>query len=272
MCLLGLVQKEIEISITPYNFDRYKELGYNIDKPSGKLKVKTEDLSPGSGIKIFVKCEYCGKIFKKAYRRYLETKDDICCEECKEKKMMKTSKRKYGFACSLKNEEIDRKRKETFMKKYGTTNPFANKDIYRKTRESFYRNTRNVCDSVHTSKQQEHIMKLYGAEMNKLFDIYFVDGYLDEYKIYVEYDGSGHRLQVKMGQMTDEEYDEKEKDRTNRLISCGLKEFRIVCPDDNLPSDKELLKIKDIAINKLSNGFNVCVYNTSSKDWNFIEE
>lgn len=269
---MGLVQKEVEVSITPYNFERYKSLGYDIDKPSGKLKVKTEDLSIGSGIKVLVKCNYCGKIFKKAYRRYIETKDDICCEECKKKKMMKTSKEKYGYSCSLKNKEVDAKRKKTFMEKYGTTNPFANKEIYQKTRESFYKNTKNVCDSIHASKQQRHIMNLYGAEINKLFDIYFVDGYLDEYKIYIEYDGSGHKLSVKMGEITEQEYEAKEKNRTDRLLSCGIKEFRIVCPDDNIPSDEELLKIKDFAIDKLNNGYSVCVYNTISKDWDFIEE
>lgn len=269
---MPLLQDVVVVKITPYNFNHYKKLGYDVKKKSGEIIANVNDLSDGSGIKVLVKCDHCGKEFYKSWRRYLESKDDICCVGCRKEKIIKKSIEKYGYSCSLKNEAVSKKRFETNMKLYGVDMPLKNKDIYRKTRESFYNNTRNVCDSIRSSRQQTHIMNLYNAEINKLFDIYFVDGYIDEYKMYIEYDGSGHKLQVKMGEITEDEYNRKEKERTKRLLSCGIKEFRIVCNDDILPDDKKLIEIKDIAIKKLSEGYSICIYNTSNDSWDFIEE
>ena len=267
---MGLIQKYINIKLTPYNIDYYIQKGYKVDGYNDILTINVFDLPNGSGINVLVWCDYCGRIFQKSWRRYLETKNDTCCKYCKSKKFMKTNTEKYGVSCTLNYPEIKSKKEETFMRKYGTKSPLGNIDIYRKTRSSFYDKSKDVSVSICTSSQQRHIMNLYGAELNKLVGIYFVDGYIDEYNMYIEYDGSGHRLPVKMGIITNDEYDKREKLRSDYLISCGLKEFRIVCEDDKLPSDDELIEIKYFALENIKQGHISCSYNTISKQWTII--
>ena len=66
--------------------------------------------------------------------------------------------------------------------------------------------------------------------------------------INIEYDGGGHRLNVKFGKLTNEEFDELQNKRDNFLIDNGFKIIRIVCTNDKIPSD-------DIIIEQLNKAF-----------------
>ena len=58
-----------------------------------------------------------------------------------------------------------------------------------------------------TSKQQLYIHSLLGGELNYCTGKCFLDiAFLDE-KIYLEYDGGGHDLSVKLGNMSKEEFE-----------------------------------------------------------------
>lgn len=73
-------------------------------------------------------------------------------------------------------------------------------------------------------------------------------------KIYGEYDGGGHRLNVRLGQSTQEDFDKREKQRYHILKRNGLKVFRIINEFNNekLPNDEVLLAIKELALKYLS--------------------
>lgn len=103
---------------------------------------------------------------------------------------------------------------------------------------------------IATSKAQEHICKLYNGKLNYCIEFYYADILLEN-SIICEYDGSGHDLLVKTGKMTRKEFDKREHSREKVMISRGYKIFRLISNNDILPSDDELLRIKDIALEKL---------------------
>lgn len=269
-----IVQEFVEVVITPYNRERLEKLGYKIKQYKEKIKIKTIDLSPGSGTKILVKCDYCGKVFYQAYRRYIEAKDKHCCVNCRKYKFAETNIEKYGTSCTLKYGPTREAARQTFQKKYGCDYPLQNNEIYLKSRETFEANYNgHRIKGVPTSQQQKYIVDLYGAVINKRVGIYFVDGLFEEDDIYFEYDGGGHNFSLRIEDITKEEYNKKEEKRREYLKSVGLSEFRIICLNDRLPQDNDLLKLKDIAFKKIKEeGYKHCIFNTEENDWVFIKE
>lgn len=236
----------IKIKVINFTEKHFQNLGYNV-KNGDYIEIPAKHLPNGSGTKVKVQCSYCGKYFYKAWRRYLETKDSICCESCKERKMMDTSFAKYGNICSLRNPVVQEKSQATCIKNWGVPHSLMNAEVRAKCIKT-RRNNFNSNDWIlKGSKQQQKFYDLYGGIYNYTILDYYVDIYFPNYNIYFEYDGSGHNLSVKLNNITQEEFDEKEFIRTSRLLSLGLKEFRIISKYDLLPNDNELFSIKNRA-------------------------
>lgn len=93
-----IIDKEVEIRISPSNLKYYKNLGYDVK--SGLTKViKVNDLSIGSNVYINVKCCYCNNIKKSTYKNYLvQTKivNKYSCSDCGHLKKIDTVRLKYG--------------------------------------------------------------------------------------------------------------------------------------------------------------------------------
>lgn len=259
-----IVQEFVEVVVTPYNRERLEGLGYNIKQYKEKIRIKTTDLSPGSGTKILVKCDYCGKTFEQAYRRYIEAGDKHCCIHCRKHKFAETNMEKYGTPCTLKYGPTREAARRTFQRKYGCDYPLQNDKIYLKSREKFEENSeQHRIRGVPTSQQQKYLVDLYGAKINKRVGIYFVDGFFEEDNIYFEYDGGGHNFAVRIEDSTESEYREKESKRRKYLKSVGLSEFRIICNNDKLPPENKLLEIKNTAFKKIKEeNYKHCIYNT----------
>lgn len=214
----------------------------------------------------------------------------IQCPEIKAK-MIKTNLEKYGTECVLGNKEIRDKVNETNFKKYNTKYPIQNEKVKEKALNVLYdkyggigngsklilnkvkktnmnkygvntvlqletvrekANKMLIVKKKHkSSKQQEYILKVCGGVLNYPIGRYSLDIAFPEDKIYIEYDGSGHDLCVKMGKMTSGKFNEKEKNRSNFLYKKGWKELRLVSLNDKLPLESELKDIINININKL---------------------
>ena len=94
---MGLISTEVEIGINGKNTLYWEEKGYFIPRverdgkiiiPRGtKIKVKVEDLSNCSNAKVQIKCDNCGKTYKRKYWEYfnVKTKTDNLwyCIHCK---------------------------------------------------------------------------------------------------------------------------------------------------------------------------------------------
>lgn len=111
-----------------------------------------------------------------------------------------------------------------------------------KVRKKIY-NTFTKNSTIATSKQQLYIHSLLGGELNYCTGKCFLDiAFLDE-KIYLEYDGGGHDLSVKLGKMSKEELERKEMKRYYALKSEGWKCIKVISENDKIPSDEDIKSI-----------------------------
>ncbi len=80
----------------------------------------------------------------------------------------------------------------------------------------------------------------------------------------------GHNIIVKLGKLSQEEFDKKEKQRSSYLQEKGYKAFHIIADKkDNLPSDEVLFKIKEDAFDYLINqNGSYYSYNLETKEIN----
>ena len=70
--------------------------------------------------------------------------------------------------------------------------------------------------------------------------------------IIIEYDGTGHDLNVRLGGISQEEFVQKENKRNKYMLSMGYKVARIVHNKEILPNRDVLLKLKDKILYDLS--------------------
>lgn len=119
----------------------YVEKGYIYTKIGDEFEVDVHDLTDGSNVEVDVKCDYCGKTYKKHWYNYLiENKQSTihkdCCMDCRKHKTEESCQKKYNVSNVLKIDSIKEKVKKTNLEKYGCDNPFGNEDIKQKIRET----------------------------------------------------------------------------------------------------------------------------------------
>ena len=64
--------QNVKISWTNSNKEWFINKGYTFTKNRDLFFVKPTDLVPSSKIMVYVKCDYCGEVFKKQYSNYLK--------------------------------------------------------------------------------------------------------------------------------------------------------------------------------------------------------
>ena len=152
-------------------------------------------------------------------------------------KMKQTNLEKYGVECVLQSEEVREKCKITNLEKYGYENPMQSPEFFEKWFE------RNGSNFARTSKQQRYLCELYNGVLNHPFRCFALDVYLPEDNLDVEFDGSGHRMSISLGNVTEEEFENKELYRNVALKREGYKQMRIISTTDLLPKDETLLQM-----------------------------
>lgn len=164
-------------------------------------------------------------------------------EECKIK-IRNTNMKKYGKEHFTQTDIWRDKVKNTVKNKYGVDNISQSKEIKIKKAETFFKN-----GTIATSRQQYYLHNLLGGELNYSCNTPSLDIAFPNEKIYIEFNGSGHNLNVKMNDLTEKEFNNKERARYYYLKNNGWKCFVINSPRDYLPSDEviknEFNKAKD---------------------------
>lgn len=155
----------------------------------------------------------------------------------KEKKKQ-TSLIHYGCEYPMQSPIIRDMIKKTMNERYGVSNPLQSELIRKKMSETYYKN-QSVCTSI----QQKYICQLYDMELNYPILYLNVDMYNKENDLCCEYDGGGHFLSVKLGRMTQKDFDHKEMVREILIRNDGHKIMRIISRHDNIPSDTILLQM-----------------------------
>lgn len=153
----------------------------------------------------------------------------------------------------MQNPDFKNKMKKTVQEKYGVDNVMQLSEVREKIAltlgnkqeletfvsengKKYYRYKGIPCSS-----NQLHLNKLFGGELNGYISYYPVDLLFEEEKIYLEYNGTGHNLSVKMGKISKEEQDEKEIKRYYFLKSKGYRQILFVSlTKRQLPSDEIL--------------------------------
>lgn len=164
-------------------------------------------------------------------------------DECKDK-VRDTNNKKYGVDYYSKTEIWVNNVKETVLEKYGVDNVSKIEEVKFKKSDTFYKNS-----TVATSRQQLYLHKLLGGILNYSNNSPSLDIAFPEEKIYIEFNGSGHDLCVKLGNMTQEYFDNRERARYYYMKNKGWKAIIINSKRDYLPNDEiilnEILKARE---------------------------
>lgn len=107
----------------------------------------------------------------------------------------------------------------------------------KKARKTMYENGTQMC-----SIQQKYIHSLVGGELNYPVNSSSLDIAFPDKMIYIEYDGSGHDLSVKLKTISQSGFNEKEKRRRYALYNRGWKEIKIISKNDKLPILENIIK------------------------------
>lgn len=144
---------------------------------------------------------------------------------------------KYGVEKAMDIDGIKDKIIQTNLERYGVKYIMQSKEFLSKARQTMYKNGTAPC-----SRQQKYLWKLFGGKLNYSFDRLSLDIAFPEDKIYIEYNGNGHELSVRMGNISKKEFEIKEIKRYYFLKSRGWRKITISSFCDYLPSDNVLLK------------------------------
>lgn len=179
-------------------------------------------------------------------------------------KVVNTNLAKYGVPYIMMSQDMRDKSKDTFIKKYGVSSLMKLPNICNERIEkgliTFYL---NKTVNTKTSKQQLYLCNLLKGELNYPIKRLSLDIAFPQEKIYVEYDGSGHNLKVKCGEINQKEFNQKELERGYFLSKLGWKRIRIVstAQQDWLPQDIEIIKMVKDSKEYLNSGHSWIEYN-----------
>ena len=157
-------------------------------------------------------------------------------------KVENTMLKNWGATCSFLSEDLRAKIERSCHEKYGYSIPSQSPEIKVKVAQTFYKN-----GTTATSKQQIYIYNLYSknsdVELNFPIKYYNADLCFTKENLVFEVDFGGHDLSVKLGSLTQEEFNKKEIIRNNIIKREGYKMIRLISSHDKLPSDEVLLQI-----------------------------
>lgn len=166
-------------------------------------------------------------------------------------KTQQTLLNKFGSVSFQGTAVVTQKREATNLARYGYATIFESLEFRKKAYETMQNNGQQA---VLSSKQQVYINRLYGGQLNYLFEYYHADIYLEDSNLIVEYSGRGHDLSVRLGKETLESFLGREKARRNYFSNRKIPILELISKTDKLPPDSILLQILQEAKNKFQNG------------------
>jgi hypothetical protein len=160
-------------------------------------------------------------------------------------KRKKTNREKYGGNAPANSKEIIAKIKQTSIKRFGTDNFMKNPIL---SKESKIKSIKALSESnkVYTSNQQIYLNNLYNGVLNFPVQFYIADSLIDE-NILLEYNGGGHNLQVKLGNISEKDFLLKEIRKFYIYKKNNFYYMIIESKKDFLPTDKVLYKMLGLA-------------------------
>jgi Zn finger protein HypA/HybF involved in hydrogenase expression len=166
-----ILDKFVEVKINPSNYKRLRELNYIFDKVGEIIKIKIEDISTCSKIKVNVKCVNCENINKIEYANYkTQIKKGDCkyyCYKCKSEKIKKTNLEKYNVDNISKLDTVKQLKINTTYKNYGVNYTFQSE--------------------INKNKRIDTLFNKYGVYHNSQLDSYKEKRLKDTFEYNLEY-------------------------------------------------------------------------------------
>jgi hypothetical protein len=177
----------------------------------------------------------------------------ILQDETFKNKIRNTTISRYGVSHYSKTDKSKENYKLKSLDKYGVDHPMKNKLISDKVQlkriNTLYKNGTAPC-----SLAQLYLFYLIGGNLNYPVNYYNLDIAFPYRMEYVEWDGSGHDMNLKLGQISEEKYNSKALKRWYSLKSRGWKEIRIISLKDRLPENNIVYNIISVAREYLNTG------------------
>jgi very-short-patch-repair endonuclease len=128
----------VDVKVNASSIEHYKMKGYDV-RMNHKCRVKAEDLTPSSNIKVKVKCDYCGDIIEKTFQKYNKQRKVVkkdACYKCFPIKQKEVCNVLYDVDSTLQLTKVNKKAQQTIKQKYGVTNVMQSHKIQDKFRNT----------------------------------------------------------------------------------------------------------------------------------------
>lgn len=166
----------------------------------------------------------------------------------------------YGVDHYSKTDEFKEKFKNTCQEKYGVDHYMYLEEFQSKVKETMYKN-----GTAPRSNQQVYLNNILNGELNYPVSYCSLDIAFLNNKIYIEYNGSGHDLNVKYGSLTEKEFQIKEIKRDYYLKNLGWSKITIISLKDFLPQDDKIIKMISFAKEYLNTGHSWIIFDIDNK-------
>ena len=177
---MGLILPQtVSIRTNGSNCKYFREKGYEFEKCGDFIEVNVLDLKKGSGTKVKIICDICGKEAETWYStvvKYNKKNELITCgsKSCINKKREDTCMEKYGVKYAAQSQEVQNKMKATNLERYGAENPFGSKEIRDKIKDTWQKNYgENITNPFQAEEVREKIratwQKNYGENITNPF-------------------------------------------------------------------------------------------------------
>lgn len=135
-----ILNSAIEIEITEKNLRYYQRSNRDINI-GDIFSIPLDQLSPNSGLKVDIRCDYCGDEFKMEYRKYLRSIKIIDKNSCKKKtcsssKVKESNLKKYGVQNVMHLSENVDKARQSNLQKWGVNHPMQLEEIKDKIKKT----------------------------------------------------------------------------------------------------------------------------------------
>jgi very-short-patch-repair endonuclease len=171
-------------------------------------------------------------------------------------KIERTNMERYGVDYYTQTDEYKIREQKTNLEKYGTIWSAQSSIVRTKINETLNKN-----NTVAVSTQQKYINNLLDGGLNYYTGKCFLDIAFPEEMVYIEYDGGGHDLDVKLGRISEQDFKNKDMRRYYALKSQGWREIRIISDKDLLPSDDIIIKLINQGKEYLNSGHSWIEFN-----------
>jgi len=279
---MAILTKSIDYIAYKQILKRIKKLNIscNVNDSITLTVSEIKQISPNNTkIIICLLCNKCLKIFFRQLNTLTLEEISTNYNLCKWCKMAITNKNLYGAENAFASPEIKEKIRRKVLQKYNVEYISQAKEIKEKVKFTIqnkygkqYTSTSQVpsirAKQVKTlyingtqkcSKQQKYFFDILSTEFNcklnyPLSNLSLDIALIDE-QINIEYNGSGHKLNIKLGSMTEQQFKHKEIKRSIIINKYNWKQIFIIAPHDKIKNytDEEYIKIINIAIMYLLN-------------------